>query len=196
MRTIIPLVMLSFVSAGCVRRGPEDVVRRFHAALNDHDVDRAIAWLDDDYAFRDAAGSFAVPREAIRPMLAWDAALHSRSEATILRTWGDTVVVRQRETNDFLELLGVAPWSHEVTYVVEGNRIAVTIVDDAGALHAAVDRALEPVLTWARRTRPERLEGLVTDRGLVYDGDAARLWVGLLREARAAGVLGPGGETL
>lgn len=188
--SILLLVLLSV--SGCAGRGPERVVREFLAAMNDHDVERALALMNEDYVFRDEAGTFAVPRNDVRPMLEWDAATRARAEGTIVGVSGDTVRVRFRETNDFLDLLGVGPWTHEAKLVVRDGTLRATVVDAPGDLFARVDRALEPVIDWARRTRPGRLDGLMTEAGLVYDGDTARRWVDLLREARGEGVLGTG----
>ncbi len=193
MSSMILLLVLLSVS-GCGERGPERVVREFLAAMNDHDVERALAIMHRDYVFRDEAGTFAIPRDRVRPMLEWDAATRARAEGTIVGVSGDTVRVRFRETNDFLDLLGVGPWTHEAKLVARDGTLRATVVDAPGELMGQVDRALEPVIDWARRTRPERLDGLSTGAGLVYDGDTARRWVGLLREAREEGVLETGEE--
>lgn len=185
------LVILLTTVGGCEKReaSPEETVHRFFTAQRTHDVDAAMQLLHEDYRFRDRARTFSVPRSGVRPMLEWDAGVGWRGEAAVVETNSDTVRVRLRETNDFLELLKLGPLQSEVTFVVSDGRIREAIVGSATELQRTVDAAVAPVLEWARETRPAKLRGLIEDGSIVYDGPSAGGWVQLLREAREAGVI-------
>lgn len=175
--------------AGCAHRGPEAIVEEFVRAQNTHDVERVLSLLDEDFVFRDPGRTFEVSRADVRPLFEWDAATRWRGEAGEIESSGDTVQVELTETNEFLERLGLGPLSHDVTFVVEGERIREIVASFDVALQQAVDAAVEPIVEWARATRPASLEGLVGPDGVVYDGTSASGWLSLLREARRAGII-------
>lgn len=175
--------------AGCARDGTEAVIESFVEAQNAHDVERVLGMLDDDFVFRDREQTFEISLADIRPLFEWDAATHWRGAASDIETSGDTARVRLTETNEFLERLGLGPLSHDVTFVVEGERIREIVASFDAGLQQAVDDAVAPIIEWARATRPASLEGLVGPDGIVYDGTSASGWLSLLREARRAGII-------
>lgn len=188
-RWLLLVLILIADTSGCGSERPAAVVRAFFDAQRAHEVEPVMELLADDFVFRDREATFSVPRSRIRPMLAWDAATRWRGDVSVLETVGDTVRVRVVEDNDFLELTGLGPLTHDVTFVVSDGRIRESIVPSDPELQEAVDEALAPVLAWARETRPDDLDGLLGDAGIIYDGRSARGWVSLLREARRAGVI-------
>lgn len=168
---------------------PALVVDAFLDAMSRGDLDRAERMLHDRYVFRDEEGTFSVAKDAVRPMLAWDRATRARVKIVDSRIERDRQIAVLREHNDFLELLGAPPLVHEVTFVVEDGLLAATILGDSGDFMERVEAALEPVVEWARASRPDALEGILGDSGPVYSGDSAERWLALLREAHRARVL-------
>lgn len=178
---------------GCAssgRRTPSETVLRYFEAMHTQDTKVALELLHEDFTFRDRAGTFAISRSAIRPILEWDAATHSRGEVSILETSGSTVRVHLRETNDFLELLGLGPHEAGVTFVVADGTVREIVVGSGAELQRAVEAAIAPIVDWAQATHPAKLAGLIADGTIVYDGRSASGWVALLAEARRAGVIG------
>lgn len=182
-------ILLAVVGCGAPHASPEQAVARFFTAQQAHDVERVMELLHQDYVFRDQAGTFSVTRSGVRPMLEWDAGVGWRGEASVVETEADTVRVRLRETNDFLELLGLGPLRTDVAFVVAGGMIREAIAGSGAEMQQTVDAAVAPVLEWARATDPAKLRGLVEDGNIVYDGRSAEGWIRLLREAREAGVI-------
>lgn len=179
--------------AVCAAPSPDAIVRNFLAAADAHDVEAALGLLHEEFEFRDAEGSFRIDRESFRPLLAWDVAVDHRAESTITGVRGDTVAVALHETNDFLELLGIGPVRQEADFVVREGAIRTIVTRPDPGFFPRFEAALAPVLAWARRARPETLDRLLEEGALVYDGERGRLWLELLREARAAGVTGSAG---
>lgn len=186
----IPLALVLLLGLSCSGPSPEATVREFLAAADAHDVDAAWALLDEAFEFRDPEGTFRVGREGFRPLLEWDAAVDRRGTATITDVRGDTVPVVIEETNDFLAALGIGPVRSEADVVARDGTIRALVLSPNPAFFARVDSALEPVLEWAGRERPDELDRLLVNGSPVYDGERGRRWIELLEEARAAGVIG------
>lgn len=186
-----PLLLLGYVAgwacgaAPDAERSPEAIVRMFLQALERQDVEGALALLDDDFVFRDAAGSFAATKEELPAMLAWDAAAEGRPEIVGLSVSGDTVRTRIVERNRFTELLDLEPWNVQATFVVREGRIveevARELTGDGPGFEERFHRALEPVRRWAAAERPAEAREVFEDgRVARYDGATARRLMALI----------------
>lgn len=158
---------------------PREVVRAFLRHLDGHEVDAALALFDDDFVFRSGDGSFTAGRDAIPPMLAWDAAAGSDVDVRELTVSGDTVRVHLVERNRFTELLELEPWVVDATFVVRDGRIveevAREVVVDGPSFTERFERALAPVRGWASEARPAEADSVFTDGRMArYDGPTAR----------------------
>lgn len=188
----IVFLLVAAMALTCSRPAPETTVRRFLAASDSHDVEATLGLLDEDFEFRDRAGTFRVTRDRFRPLLEWDAAVDRRSSATVTAVRGDTVSVSYDETNDFLEMLRIGPVRSQVDIVTRDGSIRAIVLHSDSAFFSRFQTALAPVLKWAGRERPAVLERLLENGSIAYDGERGRLWLELLREAAAAGVIDAG----
>lgn len=164
---------------------PREVVRSFLESLDRHDVDGAVALLDDVFAFRSGDGGFEVDKEAMPSVLGWDRAAGSDLEIRELTASGDTVRARLVERNRFTELLGLEPWVVEATFVVRDGRIveevAREMATDGPSFTERFQRALEPVRSWAAEARPGEAAAVFEDgRVARYDGPTAKRLLALI----------------
>lgn len=186
------LLVVPMTTAGCgaapdVSDRPAEVVRAFLGSLDEHDVEGALALLDDDFVFRSGDGGFEAGKEAMPSMLGWDAAAGSEVEIRELSSSGDTVQVRLVERNQFTELLELEPWVVEATFVVREGLIveeaAREVALDRPPLTLRFERALEPVRRWAVEARPAEAAAVFEDGGVArYDGPTARRLLALIED--------------
>lgn len=191
-----PLLATGLILSGCgpgpEPRGdgsPEGVVRSFLRELDHHDVEGALAFLDEDFTFRSADGSFAADRESMPAMLSWDAEAEGRVEIEELRASADTVRTRIIERNRFSQLLDLEPWVVDAEFVVRGGRIQQeTVREVTGEGPSFTERfhaALEPVRRWALEERPGEAEAVFEDGRIArYDGPTARRLIRLIESYR------------
>lgn len=170
---------------------PAEVVRGFLGSLDGHDVEGALAHLDESFVFRSADGGFEAGKDAMPSMLAWDAAASSDVEIRELTSSGDTVRVRLVERNRFTELLELAPWVVEATFGVREGRIveevAREVAVDGPTFEERFRQALEPVRRWAVEARPAEAAAVFADEGVArYDGPTARRLLALIEGHRRA----------
>lgn len=169
---------------------PESVVREFLAAIDRGDIPAAMARVAEEFTFRDRAGTFAVGREDLVPMLEWDVAVGGDPSVRELEVSGDTVRAVIVETNELTRLLELGAFVVDATFVVGDGRIVEEIVEErtegGPSYTERFRRALQPVLGWAAERHPDRLDAILTDGGLRYDGPTARELVRLVRAWRDA----------
>jgi limonene-1,2-epoxide hydrolase len=187
---VLLLLVVPMTAPGCgadpnAADPPAEVVRAFLQSLDQHDVERALARLDDAFVFRSSDGAFEAGKQAMPSMLAGDAAAGSKGEIRELTSSGATVQVLLVERNRFTELLELEPWVVEATFVVRDGRIveeaAREIADDLPPFEERFRRALEPVRRWAVEARPDEAKAVFGDGGVArYDGPTARRLLALI----------------
>lgn len=191
---LLLVFVASMTAPGCgvvpdSRDAPREVVTTFLQHLDRHDVEGALALLDDGFVFRSGDGTFEAGREAMPAMLAWDAAVEGDVEIRQLKASGDTVRVRLVERNRLTDLLELEPWVVEATFVVRNGRIveevAEEVVADRPAFAERFERALEPVRRWAVEARPSDAKATFEDGSVArYDGPTARRLLELIEAHR------------
>lgn len=168
---------------------PEEVVRAFFDALSRSDLEAAMALVGEDFVLRQASGTYTADREALTKILEWDVAAQGRGEIENLETEGEVVQVRLREWNRFIELLDLDPFRVELTFVVRDGLIRQEVIREmTGRGPSFTDQfhqALEPVIEWAARNRPDDVASVFDDgRVSRYDAPTARRLIELLEAYR------------
>lgn len=190
MRLFAALVIIAAlqVSAGCTARPNDlssaDTLARYYDAADHESVAAALA---PDYRiwFGEKRGP-GMSREEALAMLEWDLSLHPVHEHRIVHVEGDTVIAITHEQNDFSRLIDFPGWTAASLYRF----------DDAGRLAEQVyvpapnqprwQPYLDAALPWLREHRGEALARIYPDGRLNQSVNAAREWVAVLRDWRAA----------
>lgn len=164
---------------------PEDTVVRYLTLANEHDVPAALACLADSFELRFAGSGYAMTKDAVVDALAWDAGTGGHHEWRVVEADGPTVTVEGRETNEFLELLGIEALPFRSTFEVgdDGRIRGQTHAVDWGDV--TLEDAMDPLVAWASRNEPEELDAIYPEGRIVYTEEMARRWVALARRWRA-----------
>jgi hypothetical protein len=168
-------------TAGCLKCR----VKGYVAALNAHDVEKALSYLSDELALVSRGTETSLDKTALREMLGWDVAVQSAVSYESLDWEGETVTALFTERNDFYELLGISERRYRVTFGFEGDNIASLRVEPVADDAPSLAEALRPVVEWASTGHGELLAEIYADGDLVLSEGSARKWMELLRAWRA-----------
>lgn len=164
----------------------EDVVDRYLTRTNEHDVPAALDCLADSFELRFAGSEYAMTKDGLADALAWDAGTNGHNEWRVVEVDGPKVTVEGRETNEFLELLGIESLRFRSTFEVDddGRILRQTHAVDWGDV--TLGDALEPLIAWASRNEPDELEEIYPEGRMVYTEEMAGRWVALAHRWREA----------
>lgn len=164
----------------------EDAVERYLTRTNEHDVPGALACLADSFELRFAGSEYAMRKDGLADALAWDAGTGGHNEWRVVEVDGRKVTVEGRETNEFLEILGIEALRFRSIFEVDddGRIASQTHAVDWGDV--TLEDAMEPLIAWASRNEPEELAAIYPEGRMVYTEEMARRWVALARRWRTA----------
>jgi hypothetical protein len=183
-RPLVVCVTAMAMSAGCdgtpdYDSSAESIVRTFLERLDRHEVEGALALLDDGFVFRSVDGGFSADRDALPAMLSWDEVADGEVRIETLERRGDVVEARLMETNYFTRTLGLSGWVVEARFRVQNGRITEEVVSEITADGPTFDqrfaRALAPVREWATNARPGVADSVFAGGHIArYDAPTAR----------------------
>jgi hypothetical protein len=171
---------------GCAAHGArERVVDEYVAALNAGDVDRAMALVDPDVVIVTPAQGRMRGAEALRGVLAWDAATRVRLRMARPRVEDGALVFDDvTETNEFHRRLGVAHSRYAPgtrLRVTNGRIVEITPQPFDDATQQTLSANLARFRDWLRGHDPDAEARLFPDGGRrVYSADSAALWLDYL----------------
>lgn len=190
MRPILLIFVASLMTAttpGQRQARPAPAAAAVRQYLSADTREAALGLLAEDYRlwFGEKKGEPMRKDEAAR-VLEWDYALRPRRRIRWLRVSGRTVVVGAHEDNDFSLLLDFPGWDAVSTFEIDraGKISSQTYLPARG--QPEWKPYLEKALPWLRARRPDVLARIYPGNRLARTTEAAREWVRVLREWRAA----------
>lgn len=180
------VLMLCVLLASCAFDLIERV-KAYESTYNAHDIEKLMAFYTDDIKFEIVGVWVKQGKEAVRELAEWDKATNLHMSISDISVSGDTVTFKLVEANDWWKLAGMGEAHYEPTVIVFRNGlisdIRATMTQDGLDAFA---RIWPLIISWARQHRADELKELLPGGEFVYGTDAARKWLTLLREWRAA----------
>ena len=168
---------------------PVDLVtqcRSYLAALNAHDLPRALAHLSADFRAHFPAVGVSLTREDLQAAFGWDVGTNGVFSYDRLDPNESEVSGVITEANEFYRLLGLESTTAKITFRFDATGcIQEQVYEPLSGLHSVAE-ALKAPTAWARREEPGELEAIAPGGQLVYTESAGRRWVGLLRRWRTS----------
>jgi len=164
----------------------KDTVELYREAVNRHEVEEALSYLAEDFTLRFVGTDFEMSKSDARRALGWDAGANGHIEWEKVTGNAEHLTYEGKETNDFLQLIGIEELRFKTTFELDGDG---QIREQLYELHlgqASPEEAMKPAVDWALRHRPSELHEIYPDGRLEYSEEMARRWVKLLREWKAA----------
>jgi hypothetical protein len=158
--------------------GDERLVLDFVDACNAHDVGRALSLLHPDFLYRDEGGDVELDREGMEDFLRWDAEVGATAHRESLKSDGEVVTGRFRETNEIYRRLGLEATYCRLTFRIEDGAIREQTIEHLD--EDALADALEPFLEWAESAAPAEISELQPDGEFLFTAEMGRRWLRLL----------------
>jgi hypothetical protein len=173
---VIILVLLA------LQPSPEEIALGYVNAINNGDLEGALAMTSDDVVLQLILGGYIYGKEQARPALEWRTALDERLRVLSWSYHPDAKEVHTEVeiTNDAWDVLGIRPQT-KITLVVRGRTLRADVArSDARPLR----RSLEPFLAWAAENRQTEFARVWSNRQPIRTAEAARGLLKLLHEWR------------
>lgn len=179
-------LMLCVLFASCA---PDLIerVKAYGSTYNAHDMEKLMAFYTDDIRFGIIGVWVKQGRKVVRELAEWDRATNLHMSISDISVSGNTVTFKLVEANDWWKLAGMGEVHYEPTVMIFRNGL----ISDIRAKMTqdgleAFARIWPLIINWARQHRADELMELLPGGEFIYKADAARKWLVLLREWRAA----------
>jgi len=169
---------------------PEAVLESYVAAHNAHDVEGALEYFAENPVFELPGGDVRLEGiAAIRDLESWDATVQSHIEMSEIVRDGQTLIVnRIIERNLWFQSVGI----EEVTYtrgtritIIKGRITSIRAADLSPESIAAITSVMSEFMPWANMNHPRQIGRLVPNGKFIYNAEAAKGWLRLLKEWQA-----------
>lgn len=124
--------------------------------------------------------------EEAHSMREWSAALNAESSFSNITERSDRISATVHNRNDLTRLLDFPGWRGRLTFFFDKDgRVREQLYEPLPTTPTFAE-AFAPALEWVKASRADRLEGIWVNDQFVYRPEAAREWVAILRQWRAA----------
>ncbi|MEJ2216179.1 MAG: nuclear transport factor 2 family protein [Gemmatimonadota bacterium] len=182
--TLLSLALFAACAGETQTARREAVFRGYVAAVNSHDVSKALAFHTSDPEFVILGQPPIRGRDAMRSLLQWDSVLNSHIRMEPSRWLGDTLILKAgSERNAWFEGIGLDSirYSAGTRIVYQGDRIKEVHPSDLVPQSAAEFQAkAEAFFRWAQTNAPEVAQ-LAPGGSFKYDRGSAAVWLQVLQ---------------
>jgi len=186
---VVQLSLMVFIVVLASSCSPDllERVRVYEATYNAHDVENLMSFYADDIKFEIVGLWVKNGKTAVRELAEWDRATNMHMAISDIKVSGDSVTFKLVETNDWWRLVGIGEICYEPSVMIFRNglisEIRATMTQESLDAHA---KAWPSIISWAKEHRGEELKELLPGGTFVYGAVAAKKWIVLLQEWRAA----------
>ena len=163
----------------------KDRVEIYEKAHNNHDVEGALSCFTEDFVFEVSGHCIAEYKYKMRELEEWDAAINSQFTFTDVKIFGDTVVCKLIERNDWFRLAGIdAIYYDSIRITFRNGLIEAMEAEQNEKSIIAAQEAFQSFIEWAAEEHSYELAELMYGIEFVFSKDNADRWLSLLREWR------------
>jgi hypothetical protein len=162
----------------------KQVFESYLAAINDHDIEGALSYLDNNFRLVFVGSEMSMTKEQVVDVYGWDAGANGNvrhEELTVSENCLSGIFVEQ---NDFLKLIDIPELNARVTYKFGKNGLIEEQQYELLPNQPSFAENMKPATEWAREHRRDMLEEVYLNGQMVFNEEMARKWVALLAEWR------------
>jgi hypothetical protein len=179
----LPTILALFFIASPQQGTAEESFRAYVAAMNSHDVERAVSFYADDLVCKRKGEKreCCCQKKQLRAFREWEIPMEARFDYKVLQVSGDRITVEIVEFNRFHEALGVErPVTEE--YLFRDGLIREINTLNIRDAKRPLSEAIKEFEEWLAEKPSKQLAGLMKEGHLIYDGEAARKLLPFLEE--------------
>ncbi len=182
------LIMLVFTASSTAQQGfsMKDQFEGYIQAVNDHDIDRVMGFLADDFQLHFTEYEMTLSKAQMRDVLGWDKGVNGKVTYDQLKMEADSITGIFTERNEFFKLLGIDSLRAEVKYRFDNSGLISVQTYRALPDQPSFQNELEPAVEWARKNRPDEIAEIYPQDQINFNEEMGRRWVALLKEWRQA----------
>ena len=162
----------------------KDSVRAYEDAYNSHNLEEVVSQFTNNPTF-EIKGQFILKgKQALRDLVAYDIALDIHMSIGNMKTAGDTVYAHLTETNNWLQVAGIGEAHYLIEFVFRDGAIEREVGTPTPETETAFQDVLRPLMAWAEREAPDRLEEMMPNGEFEYTAENAERTLALLEDWR------------
>lgn len=180
------LIILEVTSCSATKQkvSMKDQFNAYVQALNNHEIDRIMSFLSDDFQLHFTEYDMAIGKEAMGDVLGWDKGVNGSVSCDQWQIEEDSVKTIFTERNEFLRLIGIIALRAEITYRFDNSGLISTQIYRLLPGQPSFQKELEPALEWARKHRSGELAEVYPQNQIQFNEEMGMKWVALLKEWR------------
>lgn len=180
----LPFLLLIIITS-CATK-PEDRVKAFEKAYNNHEVDKVMSLYADDASI-EIVGYFVVRGEKeIRDMTEYDITQNIHLSYNECITKDDTVICNESVTNDFIKFADIKDANYSTKFIFSDGLIKQIISKPTPQTYKAWNQVLKPHLEWLSKERPQQLQEMMPEGKFIMNAENAKKQIPLLKEWKEA----------
>lgn len=184
---LVIVTLINFLAIGCgEKNSPEDIVRAYIKAQNNHDLDEKMKYFDEETAFvTPGSGMTYMTGDEIRSMSQYDSVLNTTLTIDNLTVDGSTVICEMTEHNRWLDAAGLPPMHYDSTlFYVIGDKIRKIVSFPADSTLQGMSDVLDKFILWLSEKYPYEAMDMMPGGQFQYSAKNAEKMVLLLTEWR------------
>ena len=156
------------------------------AVLNDHDIEKALSFLSDDFHLHFTDYDFIIDKKGIVNVFGWDKGVNGRVSYKNLVVEGDSITGLFTEQNDFFKLVGIDELKAKITYTFDKSGLIVKQSYTPLPDQPSFQEKMQPAIEWARENRPDEITEIYHQNQMQFNQEMGERWVALLKEWKKA----------
>jgi len=177
--------LLVFIS--CSSKKPQEVIKSYISAHNNHDIEKALTFYDENIVF-ELKGIWTKKGVSEMQFLEeWDATLNSNLKLESMTSKGDTVFCRVVENNDWFRAIDNTDIVHDPTvFIVNNGKIKKIIAYPSEKTGKEIEAAIGELYQWSQKAQDSTINDLIQNGQFVYSAEAAKKWLELFKRWKAS----------
>jgi len=152
------------------------------AALNDHNLDKALSLLSNDFQLNFTEYDISMDKKEIINVLGWDKGVNGSVEYKDMVVEGDSITALFTEQNDFLKLVGIDELKANNTFTFDNFGLIIKQTYTPLTGQPSFQENMKPAIEWARENKPEELNKIYPHNQMIFNQEMGERWVALLKE--------------
>lgn len=176
------LLLLSLNTIISCSPKPEERIKAFEKAYNNHDVEKIMSFYAEDVV-HELPGQFVLKgKEELRGLAEYDKVLNMQLSFKKYRVKGDTVTCEFVVTDDWIKTAGIEEVDYFTKFVFSKGLIIQWIAEPTPETAQTLGQVFSSIVEWASKERQQQLKEMAPEGKFIYNAANAKKSLALLKE--------------